>query len=62
TLSVKRVLVVDDNATNRQILLLQLRQWGIEGVAASSAAEALATMAAQPSFDVILLDLQMPDV
>ena len=28
----------------------------------SSAAEALATMAAQPSFDVILLDLQMPDV
>lgn len=62
TLSVKRVLVVDDNATNRQILLLQLRQWGIEGVAASSAAEALEIMAAQPAFDVILLDLQMPDV
>ncbi len=62
TLPARRVLVVDDNATNRQVLLFQLRQWGIQGRAVSSAAEALEVLANEPAFDVLLLDLQMPDM
>ncbi len=62
TLAVRRVLVVDDNATNLQILLYQLRQWGLEVRSARSGAEALAILAGEPAFDVILLDLQMPDM
>lgn len=62
TPSIRRVLVVDDNATNRQILLSQVRRWGIEGRAARSGMEALEILAGGPAFDVILLDLQMPDM
>ena len=38
----KRVLVVDDNATNREILSRQVRSWGMEPVAAALPSEALA--------------------
>ncbi|MEO7392221.1 MAG: PAS-domain containing protein, partial [Ramlibacter sp.] len=37
----KRLLVVDDNATNRQILTLQTRGWGLQTQAAASGAQAL---------------------
>jgi len=61
-----RVLVVDDNATNREILTAQLRQWDVTSVAVSTGAEALALLTATCSdessggFDVALLDMQMP--
>jgi signal transduction histidine kinase/DNA-binding response OmpR family regulator len=61
-----RVLVVDDNATNREILTAQLRQWDVTSVAVSTGAEALDLLAAtcadesSGSFDVALLDMQMP--
>ncbi len=59
-----RVLVVDDNATNRRILRGQLRQCGIEAVAAESGVEALELLAeahaqGQP-FRIAILDYQMP--
>ena len=58
----QRVLVVDDNETNRKILAEQLRRWGLECVCASSAKEALSVMAAaRKPFDAGLLDHQMPD-
>ena len=37
----KRLLVVDDNATNREIVALQARTWGMEPVATESPREAL---------------------
>jgi two-component system sensor histidine kinase/response regulator len=40
----RRVLVVDDNATNRKVLMGQLLLCGVEPVSASSADEALALM------------------
>ncbi|HEV7612341.1 MAG TPA: response regulator [Steroidobacteraceae bacterium] len=61
----QRVLVVDDNATNRKVLMGQLLLCGVEAVSASSADEALALMrqgaAAGRPFDAALLDHLMPD-
>jgi two-component system, sensor histidine kinase and response regulator len=64
-LSGQRVLMVDDNATNRKVLMGQLLQCGVDPVSAGSAGEALMLMrqAAQAGrpFDAALLDHQMPD-
>jgi two-component system, sensor histidine kinase and response regulator len=61
----QRVLVVDDNATNRKVLMAQLRLCGVEAVFASSAEQALSLLreaeAAGRPFDVALLDHLMPD-
>jgi CheY-like chemotaxis protein len=61
-LSDKRVLVVDDNPTNRQILILQMQGWGMTATAVASAAQALDLIQRGPMFDVAILDMQMPDV
>jgi CheY-like chemotaxis protein len=64
-LSGQRVIMVDDNATNRKVLMGQLLQCGVDPVSAGSAGEALMLMrqAAQAGrpFDAALLDQQMPD-
>ena len=61
----QRVLVVDDNTTNRKVLMGQLLLCGVDPVAASSADEALALMrqasAAGRPYDAALLDHLMPD-
>ena len=54
-------LIVDDNATNRHILELQLKAWGMNSVSADSGSAALEKLKGG-SFDVILLDLQMPEM
>jgi signal transduction histidine kinase/DNA-binding response OmpR family regulator len=60
----RRVLVVDDNATNRQILHYQLAAWGMQDVGVASGDEALAvlrTAAIQGSLlDLAILDCHMP--
>src|SRR5439155_2188121 len=40
----KRILIVDDNATNRVILTLQMQSWGLLPYACASGPEALAYM------------------
>ena len=59
-----RVLVIDDNPVNREILLEQLRSWGFDCAAAESGAVGLAFLdrAAElgASIDCIILDYQMP--
>jgi len=66
SLSGRRILVVDDNATNRRILEEMLRNWQIDPELVSSAAEATLAVeqAAQcgQSFDLLLVDAKMPDV
>jgi two-component system, sensor histidine kinase and response regulator len=62
----QRVLIVDDNATNRKVLMGQLMLCGAEAVSASSANEALALLrqahgAGRP-YEVALLDHQMPGI
>jgi CheY-like chemotaxis protein len=58
----KRILVVDDNAVNREIVVRQARAWGMEAVAATGARDALALIAAGGDFDVALLDMVMPEM
>jgi PAS domain S-box-containing protein len=56
----KRVLVVDDNATNREIVTRHARAWRMEPVAVESGAEALALIDGGERFDVAVLDMMMP--
>ena len=58
----KRILVVDDNATNREIVSRHARSWGIEPVAIESASEALALVEAGELFDAAVLDMMMPEM
>jgi two-component system, sensor histidine kinase and response regulator len=61
-----RMLVVDDNATNRSVLMRFLHSWKIRSSAADGAAQArqaiAAAVAAGDPFDAALLDLNMPEV
>ena len=58
----KRVLVIDDNMTNLAILKSQLEMWKLTPVLCSSAAEALAVLAKGDEFDLVLSDMQMPEM
>jgi signal transduction histidine kinase/DNA-binding response OmpR family regulator len=56
----KRVLIVDDNATNRRMLRLQLETWGIFSRDTESPAQALEWIRQGDPYDLALLDYQMP--
>jgi PAS domain S-box-containing protein len=58
----KRILIVDDNATNREIVSRHARSWGMEPVAIASPSEALARIAKGETFDVAVLDMMMPEL
>jgi len=56
----KRILIVDDNATNRQILVLQAQSWGMIPQTAQSGYEAIGWSDQSEPFDLAILDMQMP--
>jgi PAS domain S-box-containing protein len=60
-----RVLVVDDNATNRQVLAEQLESWGVRHVEAESAVKATERLRAAHAdgdpFRIMITDMQMPE-
>jgi PAS domain S-box-containing protein len=58
----KRILIVDDNATNREIVTRHTLSWGMEPVAVERPAEALELIAQGESFDIAVLDMMMPDM
>ncbi|CAN7500293.1 PAS domain S-box protein [Acidovorax sp. LjRoot118] len=55
-----RVLLVEDNALNQELAMELLRQAGMEVVLANNGQEALDLLAADPKFDGVLMDCQMP--
>ncbi|HSK17138.1 MAG TPA: PAS domain S-box protein [Gaiellaceae bacterium] len=61
-LSGKRVLVVDDNATNREILVRYAESWGMRAQTTGSPGEALEWVRRGDPFDLALLDMQMPEM
>jgi PAS domain S-box-containing protein len=58
----KRILVVDDNATNREIVTRHARSWEMEPVAVELPSQALALVEAGEPFDVAVLDMMMPEM
>jgi two-component system sensor histidine kinase/response regulator len=56
----KKILVVDDNATNRIILSTQFEFWKLKPVLADSGPEALAVLSKNPDIDLVITDMQMP--
>ena len=66
TLHDMRVLVVDDNATNRHILVKMLEGWRMVPSTADSGAKAMVTLTESKgigrTFPLILLDAQMPEM
>jgi len=55
----RSILVVDDNATNRRILALQMAKWGMRVDDTGDPVHAL-TMLAAERFDLAILDMHMP--
>ncbi len=56
----RRVLVVDDNATNRRVLGLQAAKWGMVPRDTESPEEALRWITEDQAFDLAILDMHMP--
>lgn len=63
-LSGVRVLIIDDNATNREILLLRLRSWGMRPEEASDGPSGLESLfqaqGENDPFRLAVVDMQMP--
>jgi CheY-like chemotaxis protein len=58
----KKVLVVDDNSTNRSILKTQIEQWKLVPVLANSGKEAISILSGVVDFDLVITDMQMPEM
>ena len=58
----RRVLVVDDNDTNRRIVVHHTHAWGMLARDTASATEALEWIHQGDPFDVAILDLHMPEM
>jgi GAF domain-containing protein/CheY-like chemotaxis protein len=58
----KRILIVDDNATNRRILNLQTAKWGMVSRDTEFPREALRWLEDGETFDIAILDMHMPEM
>ncbi|MDB6079129.1 MAG: hypothetical protein JWO82_2876 [Akkermansiaceae bacterium] len=57
-----RVLIVDDNETNRWILQMQAESWGMVPIAVASGREALEKLRGGEPFQIAILDVMMPEM
>jgi PAS domain S-box-containing protein len=58
----RKVLIVDDNNTNRRIVELQVKGWGMQPFETASPLTALEWIRRGDAFDVAILDMHMPDM
>jgi len=58
----KTVLVVDDNATNRRILKLQVESWGMLSNEFEKPSDAIEDLVNGAAYDIAILDFQMPEI
>jgi len=57
-----RVLLVDDDMRNLLAMIPLLERWGITAMAAGDGHEALETLDADGDFDLVLMDIMMPEL
>ncbi|WP_423146268.1 two-component regulator propeller domain-containing protein [Rubrolithibacter danxiaensis] len=58
----KSILIVDDNLTNLTILKTQLELWKLVPVMATSGKEALELLSSNAKYDLVIADMQMPEM
>ncbi|HUI89415.1 MAG TPA: GAF domain-containing protein [Anaerolineales bacterium] len=58
----KRILIVDDNATNRRILSTQTAKWGMSSRDTEFPRQAIQWVQSGEGFHVIILDMHMPEM
>jgi PAS domain S-box-containing protein len=58
----KRLLVVDDNAVNREVVMRQARSWEMVSRETGSPTQALEWIRRGDPLDVVILDMQMPEM
>ena len=58
----KRVLIVDDNPTVCGLMKNQLEEWKLKSLSVNSGAEALHLLASDSDFDLLIVDMQMPEM
>ncbi len=58
----KRVLILDDNPVNREVLSAHCTRWGMNPRAIAEPKEALELLRANNKFDIAIVDLAMPDM
>jgi len=58
----KKVLIIDDNASVRDMLRNRFEAWNMTVSEAGSGKQALEILSVKPDFDLIITDLQMPEM
>lgn len=58
----KKILIIDDNKTNLRILKTQLEHWNLSVITAMSGREALFILNQNSHFDLVITDMQMPEM
>ena len=61
-LASRRLLVVEDNYTNRRIIAHRAQQWGMTVETVPNSREVLRLLGQGAAFDAVILDLQLPDM
>jgi len=57
----KRLLVIEDNATNQRLIRQRGTQWGMNVESATNSREAMAALTAGKDFDLAIVDMQLAD-
>jgi CheY-like chemotaxis protein len=58
----RRLLIVDDNATNRRLVERQVEAWGMSARGTGSPLEALEWIRQREPFDLAIVDMHMPEL
>jgi CheY-like chemotaxis protein len=58
----RRLLIVDDNPTNRRVLSLQAGKWGMQAEEFGAPADALHSIENGATYDIAVIDMHMPEM
>jgi len=62
SLAEKRILVVEDNEVNQKVIKTILEKYGLQISLANNGKEAIQMLQEKPVYDLIIMDLQMPEM